>query len=265
MNGMKRSLLAACLLTVSPWSHATPTVANISADSDVKTDGDLKYAYYFSFENTRPASVTVNTVSFEQVYFASPYYASSPYSIGTGNMTAIGSTGNVSIAPSDSASAPYASLSGNYQDILSGQFYDFLPSGIATLTLQMNDLTDGQAYLAQFWCNESRGIVSVETRTGKISMGAETASVDYNTTNSDGGLGQWATFSFTASGTSQSFVFEGVSGDYYVPIVNAVQLRAVPEPATLGFVAAGALVIVAASRRRIQDSVTTASSNALIP
>jgi hypothetical protein len=53
--------------------------------------------------------------------------------------------------------------------------------------------------------------------------------LDANTTNTVGGLGQFAIGTFTASGTTQAFLLSEPGGDFN-PLINALQVRAVPEP-----------------------------------
>ena len=49
-------------------------------------------------------------------------------------------------------------------------------------------------------------------------------------TNSDGGLGQFASGFFMADSTTQTLTFEGVAGD---PLINAFQVRSVSEPSAV--------------------------------
>ncbi len=235
--------------TVS-WSSA----ATISGNSDVSTDGTLAFAYYFTnVAEPPPAQVTVNGVTFERFHSSTPN-VESPLSLGSGNLTATGSSGSLWIAPSDSSSNPFASLSADYRNLLAGQLYDYGHySGFddQTLTLQVGNLIFGQAYQVQFWSNESRAVASTETRTGRITSGTQSVEIDYNMTNSEGGVGQFVTATFTADGTSQTFEVTGVNGALKVPLINAIQMRAIPEPATaLLVLPAFAAVLFAAGRRK---------------
>jgi hypothetical protein len=63
-----------------------------------------------------------------------------------------------------------------------------------------------------------------------------------NTTDTDGGVGQFAIGTFTADATSEAITFSGVSG--VSPVLNGLQLRdlgpaPVPEPTTVALFAVG--------------------------
>ncbi|MCW1923139.1 autotransporter-associated beta strand repeat-containing protein [Luteolibacter arcticus] len=83
----------------------------------------------------------------------------------------------------------------------------------------MNSLTVGRQYLVQIWCDDSRGF---DYTSNLSSTGGNTVVVDYNTTNVDGGLGQYVTGTFTASGATQAFT---LSGSPIINVLNAIQLR----------------------------------------
>ena len=75
--------------------------------------------------------------------------------------------------------------------------------------------------------------------------------LDANTTNTVGGVGQYAIGTFTASGTTQPFILSETGGGFN-PLINALQVRAVPEPALtlVGFAAVvgGSLLVRRRSR-----------------
>jgi len=240
-------ILSAATVT---WGSST----TISGDTDVANFGTLSYAYYFANVYNPPAAdaEVVNGVSFQKVTMANPYSVVSPFSIGGGNLTASGSSGIVSMADSNSNSSPYASLSASYQNILGGQLYD---NNNCTLSLTLNNLTSGQSYMVQFWCNESRAIYGVETRTGRITAGGQYVDITYNTTQTEGGVGQWVAATFTADASSETFAFTGVSGDQNIPMLNAVQVRSVPEPSVCVLLGLAFLFVIIRQRNALIGKV----------
>ena len=107
------------------------------------------------------------------------------------------------------------------------------------LTLTLGNLTPGQGYLVQLWCNDSRfGSPSLQTVDGGPTMSTcEDPWVS--------GLGQYLIGRFTADGTgSQTISILGGS-----QLINGYQLReieaeaAVPEPAGLGLIGVALLAL----------------------
>jgi hypothetical protein len=207
------------------WSAAQ----TVSSDSDVDTTGSLVYAYTFGGTNP-PSSTTVNGVTF------------SPFTIPSGVVSTV-TVGDVTLSESPgnlfgsnlfgSASTPFVSLSSNYQSLLGTGAYANIP---ATITVSLNGLTSGQNYLVQWWTSDSARLSPIFG--GSFSSTTATAgnsvTLDANTTDTVGGLGQFATGTFIASGTSQSFALVETSGGFN-PLINALQVRAavaVPEPST---------------------------------
>ena len=120
------------------------------------------------------------------------------------------------------------------------------------LMQSLNNLTNGTQYELEVWTNLSSSAGS----TPNTFTATNSVSLDANTSNANGGVGQFAIGTFTASGTSQSFT---VSNEDNFPHFNALQLRdltaapAVPEPSTFILAALGlaGLGLVAWKRRRI--------------
>ncbi|MCX6875759.1 MAG: Ig-like domain-containing protein [Verrucomicrobia bacterium] len=84
------------------------------------------------------------------------------------------------------------------------------------LTLTLGNLTPGQSYLVQLWCNDSRfGSHSLQTVDGGPTM-------DRCVDEWVSGLGQYLIGRFTAAGTSQTISILGGS-----ELINAYQLRAI--------------------------------------
>ncbi len=224
-------LVAAVGLAVSSTSKAAlPPIVwgsaqTVSGDSDVNTTGSLVYAFTFG-GTAAPASATVNGVAF------------SPFTIPGGIVTSA-TVGSVSLSESPgnlfgsnsfgSSSAPFSALSTEYKAILGSGAYADIPTSI---TVTLGGLTSGQDYLVQWWTNNASnnspifgGSFSETTATAVNSV-----TLDANTTNTVGGLGQFAVGTFTASGTVQAFLLSETGGGFN-PLINALQVRAVPEPA----------------------------------
>ncbi|MEX1116739.1 MAG: PEP-CTERM sorting domain-containing protein [Akkermansiaceae bacterium] len=208
------------------WSAAQ----TVSSDSDVDTTGSLVYAFTFGGTNAPPSTI-VNGVTFSP--FTIPGGIVSTVTVG--NVTLSESPGNLFGSNSfGSASTPFSSLSSNYQSLLGTGAYADLPT---TITVSLNGLTSGQNYLVQWWTSDSALLAPIYggffTSTTATS-GTNSVTLDANTSNTGGGLGQFATGTFIASGTNQSFALVETSGGYN-PLINALQVReavAVPEPST---------------------------------
>ena len=206
----------------------------VSGDSDIDTTGSFVYAFTFG-GTSAPPSTTVNGVTF------------SPFTIPSGIITSA-TVGNVIISESPgylfgsnslgSVSAPFSGLSSSYQSLLgTGAYADILDN----ITVTLNGLTSGQQYRLQWWTSDAAlqppaGAGGSFTNTTATAVNSVT--LDANTTNAVGGLGQFAIGTFTASGTSQSFTLAETSGGIN-PLINALQVRAVPEPSTYAMALAG--------------------------
>lgn len=231
---------ALAALAITATAHAATVTwsapTNISGDSDVITTGTLVTARNFSQTQVTP---TVNGVFFD-IY---------PISNGANaffGITNVATFGFSNLESSDtaygSASAPYNSLSASYQTLLSSGAGS---STGATLTLTLLNLTNGTPYLFQWWSNDSGLAYGGVNSTTATATNAVT--LDENTTNAVGGMGQWAVGTFTASGTTQTISFSGAR-----PEINGFQLRIVPEPGAFALLACGGLVVggLALVRRR---------------
>lgn len=255
MNMLVRSpARAAALLTLTvavaalqsaPVKAAPPPIVwgspqTVSGDSDVSTTGSLVYAFTFG-GTAAPSSTTVNGVTF------------SPFTIPGGIITSA-TVGNVTLSESPgtlfgsnlfgTGSTPFSNLSSNYQTLLgSGAYADTA----ANITVVLGGLTSGQDYEVQWWTNNSSNILSFygETFSNTTATAINSVTLDANTTNAVGGVGQYAIGTFTAAGPTQAFQLAETSGGFN-PLINALQVRAVPEPALtlLGLTAAvgGSLV-----------------------
>ena len=248
------AVLLAASLVVSATSQAAPITwsspQTVSGDSDVSTNGTLVYAYTFG-GTSAPPSATVNGVTF------------SPFRIPGGVITST-TVGSVSLAESPgnlfasnslgSSSAPYSALSTDYKAILGSGAYADIP---ASITVTLGGLTSGQNYLVQWWTNNaSNATILGAGFTNTTALATNSVTLDANTTNTVGGLGQFATGTFTASGTTQTFLLSETSSGFN-PLINALQVRAVPEPSlTLLGVAAAAGGLLAWRRRSRSTSAS---------
>jgi len=244
-------MLSAALaaLPFAPAKAAPPPIVwgspqTVNGDSDVSTAGSFVYAFTFG-GTAAPSSATVNGVTF------------SPFTIPGGIITSA-TVGNVILSETPgtlfgsnlfgTASTPFSNLSNSYQSLLgSGAYADTA----ANIFVTLSGLTPGQQYRLQWWTNNSSNILSNfgETFSNTTATAGNTVTLDANTTNTVGGVGQYAIGTFTASGTTQGFSLAETSGGFN-PLINALQVRAVPEPTVslLGVaVAAGGWL---ASRRR---------------
>jgi hypothetical protein len=108
-------------------------------------------------------------------------------------------------------------LPANYQTILQGGAWN--NGGAATVTLC--NLVVGQQYEVQVWVDDSRsGGTTNRTETLTDAYG-NTVTLAYNSTYAAGGVGQFATGTFTATATNQSFTMNSAASTQ----LNALQVR----------------------------------------
>ncbi len=207
------------------WSAPT----NIAGDSDVITTGTLVAARNFS---QTQLTTTVNGVFFD--IFPIPNGANAIIGI-----PGVANFGFSNLESSDAAygsnSAPYNTLSASYQTLLSSGAGS---SSGATLTLTLLGLTNGTPYLFQWWTNDSGLAFGGVNSTTASAINSVT--LDENTTNAIGGIGQWASGTFIASGTSQAITLSGPR-----PEISGFQLRAMPEPSTIALATFGLVGLAA--------------------
>ena len=218
------------------WSSAT----NISGDTNVVTTGSLVRA--FNLGTTGVQSTTVNGVTFD------PFAV--PNDLGTGSVT----NGNFTLGFRGgreanntifgSSSAPFSSLSSSYKSLLESGAGDGVFNTSARLTLTISGLSSGTAYSFQWWTNDSGKNLPDGTTTA---TSGSSVVLDFNTTNTGGGLGQFATGTFTADAATQVITFTTSSE---VALLNGFQLRAVPEPSTWAAMLIGAASLLAFRRRK---------------
>ena len=182
-------------LTLAASSSQAATIlwgaaTTISGDLDVSTAGTFVYAEHWSGTND-----TVNGVAFTAAQ---------------NNVVGSGTVGTEDGHPVS------GSLSTAYANILKGAWYN---AGGKTITL--NNLTITQQYQVQIWVADGRyNPDQFTTITGGPSL-----QVDSVVGNPNTGFGQFAIGTFTADGTTQTIGIDSGSD-----IVNAVSVRAIPEP-----------------------------------
>ncbi|MCX6876933.1 MAG: hypothetical protein NTW21_24430 [Verrucomicrobia bacterium] len=185
-------------------SYTTPITwgpaITIAGDSDVSTTGTLAYAYHW---NT--GDQTVNGVTFT----------------GTTSQTAGGSdvdlAGFAAHHPAFTGSTtPFTSLSAAYQAMLAGSPWS--SSGNGTVTLK--NLIPGHSYAAQVWLEDPRSNGNGVSAT-LTSPGGNSVVLDYNSTEVDGGVGQYSIGTFTVDATTKTFTM--ASGG--IVLLNALQVR----------------------------------------
>lgn len=233
-------LLCACAGIDSLAGAATitwGTPQTISGDSDVSTVGTLVYAYNFGpfFGPATVVSSTVNGITFEA------FPITHPTSVTVGSVTISESPANLIGFNVLSVTGSYGALSPAYRAVLNGGAGAGFPD---TVTLSLGGLSAGQQYLFQWWASNAANIPPVTTVTGSATS---LVTLDSNFTDTDGGLGQFVTGTFTADGTTQSIAFTGAGQS---PLINAFQIRAVPEPSTYVMALAGLACGGCAMRRR---------------
>jgi hypothetical protein len=214
----------------------TPT--NIAGDSDVSTEGDLVFAASFY---TSAATTIVNGVTFSgggsdgDMEDSTTYGAYLDYDFYDVNNTAF-----------DSSEEPYNSLSESYKTLLNSAIFG-VNNGSA-LTLTLGNLTPTQEYQIQIWVNDPRG-GAVSSRFTTITDGP---TLEYSATEDSGSAGQFVIGSFIADATTQTFtITAGIDSGTSSNQINALQLRAIPEPSSTVLLVGGMSFAFLMRRRRV--------------
>ena len=193
------------------WGPATL----ITADSDISTAGTLVYAY-----NWNGSNVTVNGVTFT----------------GTRSVSAVGSDLLLTKGPD-----PYflvcdlppnwisqgIPISPQYQALVGSAAYSDYAGDY--FTVQLNRLVNGRVYQIQIWSSDS---YSDQASTSVSGLYGSPLTLKKDSNNGLGGAGQFATGTFTASGTSLVLTLTGVGP--FIPdkgaMLSALQVRDITGP-----------------------------------
>jgi hypothetical protein len=224
----------------------TPTT--IAGDGDVDTTGTLVYAYNIGPSGVQ--STTINSVVFNAFAFPGQLDFLNSVTVGSVNFTE--NPSNLQSYDFLSSGAPFSSLSTAYKAMLSSGGTALLDN---TITATLGGLTVGQPYRVQWWTSDpanTQGVLNETFATTTATSGSNSVTLDANSTNADGGLGQYVIGTFTADSTSQTFDLNSPAGNTS-PLINGFQLRAVavPEPSTFVMATTAALGLAAASLRRV--------------
>jgi hypothetical protein len=244
------SFVAVTGIVLSAWSASTGTVASaapivwgspqaISGDTDVSTTGASVYAYNLGAAGV--PSTTVNGVTFLPFVFPS-----------TNAFVDTATTGSVTFSESPGVLSSYSNLgtvTGSYAGLSSAYklLLDYGGSAtlVSTISGTLGGLTNGQQYQIQWWASNAAltpGEFGMTMDATVADAATSPVTLDTNTTNTVGGLGQYVVGTFTAIGTTQVFTLDGdpTGSDFNKsPLINAFQVRAVPEPSTYAMALAG--------------------------
>jgi hypothetical protein len=241
------------------WGSAT----TIAGDTDVSTSGTLLYAYNVGWNGTTGgpggtpgtgvAAATVNGVTFSA--FGLPGgYTNYESTVTVGSVTMTESPGDLwssnILANGSGPSSSYSALSSSYQSLLASGGGATDP---ATITVTLGGLTVGQQYQLQIWSNNSgngNGPFGIGTPIANTLV-SSAVTLDANTTNTSGGVGQYVLGTFTAATTSMNFTLAGSGGGAASPMINAFQVRDItPIPGPGGLALALGLGAVGSGGRR---------------
>lgn len=229
---------------------------NITGDSDISTIGDLEYAYRFEATSGATGDLTINGVTFTSISGSTSVAAPNTHTdfvFAPMNVSPVLSTnhqfGNgrsVGVSTSPTMTSSYVSFLGGY--IFAGGANSSGVTGRRNgYTMTLNGLEVGKEYSIQAWYNDSRS--GTGNRRGAIQDGGP--AIDYNVSAAsvNGGLGQYAIGTFTASGTTESFTFIAFADENVGAQLNGFQLRLIPEPASTMLAGFGAIVLGLRRRR----------------
>jgi hypothetical protein len=256
---MKTSFLSTLVVTASLTAGLVPQSAaglvvweppkTISGDTDVSTTGTAVAAFNFG----SALNTTVNGVIFTPVF--------ADLNVITGyDVTAGSGAGRLELRGTYiyhydgygvSWAAPYNGLTSAYQALLTSANYNdypLPPGNDRPVNFQIQGLTIGTNYQMQLWVNDSRLDEYNPNRNTTFTAAGSSVTLDQNSTEDYGGLGQYVLATFTADATTQDFVATSSNSTN----LNAYQLRAtsgiaaVPEPASslalTGLIASGLLL-----------------------
>ncbi len=184
-----------------PINWGTPTT--ITSDTDVSTTGTFKYAYHWA-----SGDQTVNGVTFT---------GTTSFTDGGSDVGFVGFAGQFDTFVG--TTTPFTGLSAAYQATLAGSPAIFT-GDVINATVTLKNLTPGNEYAVQVWSQDARDGGGSLFSTTLTSPGGNSVVLDYNSTDADGGVGQYSIGTFIASATTQTFT---TSSTY--PLLNALQVR----------------------------------------
>lgn len=227
--------MAAAPAAVVSWGSPQPIIAPVI---DVATTGSLVYAYNVGTSSV--AATTINGVTFQAAAFPAN---GSTNTTSVGSVTFTESPGQLfSYDSLGSLQNPFSGLSADYQALLN---HGGSADQAATLTLQLGGLTSGQEYLIQWWTNDSAYATLGVSLNETSGTAGNTVTLDANTSDAAGGLGQYVIGTFTADATTQAIALDGAGAFLNrQPLINGFQVRAVPEPSA-AMLAVAATVLAA--------------------
>ncbi len=241
MRKIRRYAMAAALVAATMEFSAAraqtitwQSPQNITGDSDVVTNGALFTAW--DTGTSVSGTTTVNGVPFAQ------------NTAGTtvGNTTLSGGASYASGFYIGGLSASYGSLLGSVSLLTAG-------AGGYTMTLQVTGLKVGDPYVFQWWTDDSRGSFSQTRQTVAKDPNGNSVSLTQNM-GGPNNLGQYAIGTFTADTSTMTVTFIGenngvpTGGGYGV--LNAFQLREVPEPSSVILLLAGGASLLVWRRQK---------------
>lgn len=236
-RALAAGFLGLATLALAPASRAAiitwgaPT--NISGNTDVSTTGTLVGAA--NNGNGSISSTTVNGVTF----------AAWPTVITT--TSGIFSLGDLASGfLSFSVTLPASSLSASYQTLVRSGTVP-LP---AAATLTMSGLTAGNTYQFQWWSSVDNDFIGNLSTVFATATAGNSVTLDANTTNANGGLGQFVIGTFVADGATQVVTFAQGS------VFNGMQLRqtgtvSAPDGGSAAGLLGLALAALGLARRRV--------------
>lgn len=211
----------------------------IAGDSDVDTTGTLVGAW--NIGDTGVASTTVNGVAFAPL--TAPDLTLLPASAGALDINPTPGNFKSTVLGAGVPIAPFNTLSGSYQALLAAGTAN--PTS-GSLFITVGGLSIGSPYLVQIWVNDSDSFLSSNPFNGTTIV-TSGPTLDVNSTNSPGGVGQYVTGTFIADAVNQPITLNSGLGDV---TVNGLQLRVIPEPAHAVLAVAGAALLALVWRRR---------------
>lgn len=142
-----------------------------------------------------------------------------------------------------SANPPFSGLSSSYQALLGSGNYT---NDNGLMTLRISNLTIGNTYQFQWWDSDSRNSYPQLIN----ATAGNTVQLDGNTSNAEGGIGQYVIGTFVADATTQDIDFQGEPGSGTMQ--NAYQLRnvTVPEPSISSLFILGSAALLLTRRRQ---------------